>query len=143
MAYKIRKSSRITEDIELLGENGETQKIISVDINIDHIMSGCRNMEITLLKLQKNAKKGESTQALSEYGKAITEFFCLVFGEENTKEMLEFFDGRYTDMFTQILPFYVDVVKPAIEAAAKAKRCDIAENYGVSRKAKRKLGLIK
>ena len=141
MAYKIRKSSRITEDIELLGENGEVQKIISVDINIDRIMSGCRNMEITLFKLQKNAKKSENTQALSEYGKAVTEFFCLIFGEENTKEMIEFFDGRYTDMFIQVMPFYVDVVKPAIEAAAKSKRCDIAQNYGVSRKSRRKLGL--
>ena len=69
MAYKVRKSSRITEDIELIGENGKVEKVISVDINVDSIMGGFRQAELNLMKLQKSVKNKENAQALENYGK--------------------------------------------------------------------------
>jgi len=141
MAYKVRKSSHITEDIELIGEKGEVEKVISVDINVDRIMSGYRQAEINLIKLQKSVKNKENSQALESYGKAVVDYFNMVFGTENTKEMLEFFEGRYTDMFCQLMPFITEIVKPALAQAIAAKKSDIANNYSFSRKQKRKLGL--
>lgn len=141
MAYKVRKSSRITEDIELIDENGDAQKIISVDINVDRIMSGFRQAELNLIKLQKSVKNKDNAQALENYGKAVVEMFNMVFGVENTQEMLNFFDGRYTDMFAQLMPFITDVVKPALAQAVAVKKSDIASNYRFSRRQRRKLGL--
>ena len=141
MAYKVRKSSRITEDIELIGANGKVEKVISVDINIDRLMSGFRQAELNLMKLQKSIKNKENAQALENYGKVFVDYFNMVFGIENTKEMLEFFEGRYTDMFCQLMPFITNVVKPALAQAIAVKKSDIANNYGFSRKQKRKLGL--
>lgn len=141
MAYKIRKSSHITEDLELLGDNGEVEKVISVDIDISRIMTGCRGMEITLLNLQKEAKKKQTAEAVSNFGKAVVEFFYMIFGEDNTKEMLDFFDGKYVDMFIQVMPFYYDVIKPALEIEIKNKRSDLASNHSFTRQQRRRLGL--
>lgn len=141
MAYKIRKSSRITEDIELIGENGDVEKIISVDINVESIMKGYREAELNIIKTQKAVKNKENAQALESFGKAIENFFVMIFGAENTKEILDFFNGKYTDMLCQLMPFVADVVKPAIEQAVATKKADIASNHSFSRKQRRKLGI--
>jgi len=87
MAYKIRKSSHITEDIELIGENGEVQKVISVDINVDRIMSGYRQAKVNLMKLEQAVKKKNTPEACENYGKAIMDLFNMIFGTDTTKEM--------------------------------------------------------
>lgn len=141
MAYQIKKSSRIIEELELLGEDGSVEKTINVDINTDRIAGGYRKAEIDLLNAQRNVKKGESSEALENYGKAVIGLFRLIFGDENTNIMLDFFDGKYTDMLIQVMPFINDVVKPAISASVAAQKSRIANNYNFSRRQKRKLGL--
>ena len=141
MAYQIKKSSRIIEELELLGEDGSVEKTINVDINTDRIAGGYRKAEINLLNAQRNIKKGETAEALENYGKAVIDLFRIVFGYENTDIMLEYFDGKYTDMLIQVMPFINDVVKPAISASVAAQKARIANNYNYNRKQKRKLGL--
>ena len=133
MAYQIKKSSRITEELELLGEDGSIEKTINVDINTDRIAGGYRKAEIDLLNAQRNVKKGESSEALENYGKAVIGLFRLIFGDENTNIMLDFFDGKYTDMLIQVMPFINDVVKPAISASVAAQKSRIANNYNYNR----------
>ena len=41
-------------------ENGEVQKVISVDINVDRIMSGYRQAKVNLMKLEQAVKKKKS-----------------------------------------------------------------------------------
>ena len=51
MAYQIKKSSRITEELELLSEDGKVEKTISVDINVDRIVADYRKAEVNLYRL--------------------------------------------------------------------------------------------
>ncbi len=140
MAYQIKKSSRITEELEFLDDNGQVALHIDVEIDVDKIVSSYRATEIKLIDLNK-AAQSKSPEALSAYGEAIVEFFSLIFGAENTEKILAYFDGKYTDMFIMISPFIQDVVKPAIAASVKQKRQMIASNSGLSRQQRRKLGL--
>lgn len=141
MAYQIKKSNHIVEDLELLGDDGKVELTVHVDINTDRIAGGFRKVEIDLMNAQRNIKKGENSEALENYGKAVIEFFRLIFGEENTTVMLKHFEGQYTDMFIQLYPFINDVIKPAIESSAAAQKALIANNFNYTKKQKRKLGL--
>ncbi|MGN0613559.1 MAG: hypothetical protein ACI4JB_06615 [Porcipelethomonas sp.] len=141
MAYQIKKSSRITEELELLNESGKVEKTIIVDINVDRIAGGYRKAEVNLLNAQRNIKDGKTSEALESYGEAIVGLFRLVFEDENTNVILEYFDSNYTDMMVQVMPFINDVVRPAISAAVAAQKIKIANNFGFSKKQKRKLGL--
>ncbi len=141
MAYQIRKSSRITEELELLGENGNVEKVLKIDIDTDRIMRDYRIAEIKLLNAQKAAREKSSTETLENYGEAVTAFFRLVFGDDNTDEMLDYFSRRYTEMLIQTMPFITDVIKPAIADAAAAQKSRLANNLNFSRRQKRKLGL--
>ena len=37
MAYQIKKTNRITEDVEFLGENGEVELTVKLDLSLIHI----------------------------------------------------------------------------------------------------------
>lgn len=141
MAYQIKKSGRITEDLELLGSDGTVEITLHIDINTDRIAGGFRKAEIDLLNAQRNIKKGESTEALENYGIAVIELFKLIFGEENANAMIEYFDGQYTDMLLQVMPFINDEIKPRIAEAVAAQKAVIANNYSLSRAQRRKLGV--
>lgn len=141
MAYQIKKTSRITEDIELLSESGNAEKILHVEINPDGIMSNYRKAEIQLLKTQTAAREGKSAEAVEEYGKAVTALFETVFGTETTAELLTYFENKHTEMLIQLMPFITDVVRPAVAEAIKSQKSRLANNMNFSRRQKRKLGL--
>lgn len=141
MAYQIKKTSRITEDIELLGESGNVEKILHVEINPDGIMNNYRKAEIQLLKTQRAVKEGNSAVAVEEYGKAVTALFETVFGTETTAELLTYFENKHTEMLIQLMPFITDVVRPAVAEAIKSQKSRLANNMNFSRRQKRKLGL--
>lgn len=140
MAYQIKKSSRITEQMEFLGEDNQVVLTIDVDIDADRLSQKYRATEMRLMECREQAEGG-SAEGLQAYGTAVLAFFDLVFGEENTQKMLAYFDGNYTDMFLQVTPFIQHVVKPAIEAEILEKRQRMAANMQLNRRQRRRIGL--
>ena len=44
MAYQIKKTNRITEDVEFLGENGEVELTVKLDIDVERIAGDFRRI---------------------------------------------------------------------------------------------------
>lgn len=141
MAYQIKKSSRITEEVEFLGENGEVELTVKLDIDIERIAGDFRKAQIAVINAEKATKEKQTDEVLETYGKAIVEFIQLIFGYENTQKLIEYFNGRYIDMLCQMSPFICDVVVPGIKKSIQQKKQLIANNHNLSRKQLRKLGL--
>lgn len=140
MAYQIKKSSRITEQLEFLGEDNQVVLTIDVDIDADLLSQKYRATEVKLMECKKQASSG-TAEGLQAYGTAVLALFDMVFGEENTQQMLAYFDGSYTDMLLQVSPFIQNVVKPAIEAEILEKRQRMAANMQLNRRQRRRIGL--
>lgn len=141
MAYQIKKTNRITEDVEFLGENGEVELTVELDIDVERIAGDFRKAQIAVMNAEKAAKEKQTDEMLEAYGKAIVEFIRLIFGDENTQKLIKYFDNRYIDMLFQTMPFIYDVVVPSIKKSIQQKKQIIANNHNLSRKQLRKLGL--
>lgn len=141
MAYQIKKTNRITEDVEFLGENGEVELTVKLDIDVERIAGDFRKAQIAVMNAEKAAKEKQADEMLEAYGKAIVEFIRLIFGDENTQKLIKYFDNRYIDMLFQTMPFIYDVVVPSIKKSIQQKKQIIANNHNLSRKQLRKLGL--
>ena len=87
------------------------------------------------------AKEKKTDEVLETYGKTIIQLMRLVFGDENTKRLAEYFDNRYIDMLCQTMPFIRDVITPGIQRSIQQKKQIIANNADFSRRQRRKLGL--
>lgn len=140
MAYQIKKDNEVVEELEFLDNNNEVVKKINVKINIDKIASEYRQRKLEITEAQQKINKGEE-DAVELFGVAIINMFKTVFGEENTVAILEYFEGKYTDMLTNCIPFIEQVIQPAIEKVVKDKKQILANNMNLNRKQKKSLGL--
>lgn len=140
MAYQIKKSDRITENLELLDSNNNVTLTIHINIEIGRIAKEYRQLQIELAEAQNMISQG-SEQAFEAFGNAVIKLFRCLFGDENTQKILEYFENDYTEMAVQCMPFISDVIQPAIEKYSRSKREIMANNYNLSRQQKRKLGI--
>ena len=140
MAYQIKKSDRITENLELLDGNNNVTLTIHIDIEIGRIAKEYRQLQIELAEAQNMTSQGNE-MAFEVFGNAVIKLFRCLFGDENTQKILEYFENDYMEMAVQCMPFISDVVQPAIEKYSRSKREIMANNYNLSRQQKRKLGI--
>lgn len=143
MAYQARRSAVLTEDIELINKDNEVEKVLHVEFNADRLAREFNAARNGIIRAQKEAEKSEAADRYAAFGNAAVEMFKVVFGEENTLEILEFYKDNYIEMVSELMPFIVDVAAPAVQQAVDAKKQQLANNYKFSRKERRKIGLLR
>lgn len=123
--YKIRRhSGHVTEQLQI--EDAGKELTLNVDIYVDAIIRDYVELGSRLNALRQRLQSGDKTEELIvEYGKVVTSYFALFFGEDQTVQLLEWYDHRYNEMLLDITPFLQDVVVPAIIAA----QTDMKQKY--------------
>ena len=124
----------------MLDSNNNVALTVHIDIQVDRIAKEYRQLQIELAEAKKLTEKGDE-KALENFGNTIIKLFRCIFGDENTQKILEYFEGNYTEMAVQCMPFISDVIQPAIEKYSRSKREAMANNYNLSRQQRRKLGI--
>ena len=124
--YQIKRN-HIVEDLEI-EDNGKKLNI-SVDINIDTILKAYTNAQYAIARAQKSAQEAKESNDVSmaeqAMGDAILGLFEVVFGPEQTRQIVEFYDNKSLEMLGDIAPFISDVVAPRIAEAQER----IAQRY--------------
>lgn len=141
MAYQVRRQKEVSEDIELIGKDGQVAKVIHVEFNPEKLARSFNSARNDIIRAQLDMKKGSTGKKLEAFGSAIIKMFKVVFGEENTDELIEFFENNYVEMTEQIMPFITDVAAPAITASVNEHKKQLATNYHLTREQRRKLGI--
>ena len=120
--YQITRN-HVVEDLEL-DDNGKKLQL-HVDLNVDAILRRYQQVAGELTKAQNEVKKGLTEERVEALGAAILNLFVLVFGEDQAKQLVEFYDGAYTEMLADVAPFISEVVTPKITEAQQR----IMQNY--------------
>lgn len=114
--YQIKRN-HVSEDLRV-EDNGKTLDL-HVDLNVDAIMQRYVAAAKSLAEAQREIRKGTDEVKVQRLGAAIVDVFGVVFGQEQTKQLIEFYDGAYTEMLADVAPFINDVVAPKINEAQK------------------------
>lgn len=132
--FELKRSEKIVEQVKV-GDD-----IIEVNLDAGAIQARFTKGYNELLRAQTalNGVTGDNLDAMSErleqYGNAVVGVLQVVFGEENTKKILDFYEGNFTEMFTQIYPFISEVIIPKISEANKRKTEELKALYKGRRK---------
>ena len=123
MAYQITRKNRIKEELQLCHADGSVALSINVDLNVDEMAGRLAKAQDTLAQAQNTARENPtSEEALEAYGNAIGSLFTVLFGEDNTVKILDFYEGNYSEMLLDIFPFINDVIMPAIRDASASRK---------------------
>lgn len=125
--YQIKRN-RIVEDIEI-EDNGKVLNL-SVDLNVDTILHQYNKAQYKIAQAAEAAKQAANDNDLASaeeaMGNAILGLFEVVFGEDQTKQIIDFYgENKTLEMLGDISPFISDVVAPKIMDAQQR----IADRY--------------
>lgn len=124
MAYRIQKAPHVREEVTVEDENGK-ELTVSVDLDVHQILrqyttaaEQLADAERQLRDIQKQGIDQENIgDAYAALGRAVLDLFAVVFGPEQTGEIVEFYGGNHTEMLADFVPFLQDVVVPKIREA--------------------------
>lgn len=145
MAYQIKREKQyFVEDIELLDLDGRVALSIHVALDPDSVVEKVSRKYMDLVRIQQSfqgfdvtTKSGAEVQeAYARLGDAVIALLEAVFGEEDTRRLLDYFEGRYIEMARQVGPWIENVAVPRIREIAQKNRKQIMTSY--SRQARRR-----
>lgn len=136
--YKIKRSEKITETLGLTDENGTVVKTVDIVIDADLIAAEFVKKhkqfiaaQKRLTEAQKLGRKSGFEAAYIEYGSALIDFFCVVFGKEHTLEIADYFGDRYIEMMMQLFPFVNERIIPAIRRSVGYSKKQLKKQWRV------------
>ena len=141
MAYQVKRTRKIIEDLELCNEKGEVEVTLHINLDCDAVAPLFRKKQVALIDAEKNLKaiqrmgnQADFNRAYEIYGRALVDIFEVTLGAENTMIVLGFFDENYIEMCTQLVPFISKVVIPVIQAAISDKQNQMKKLHAHKRK---------
>lgn len=127
--YKIERNKKYTLQLAL---NDEV-----LNIKLDGLKQFKKYLEAQerLLDIQhkmeimsKNAPEDKNLdEMITLLGDTIIYMFTVLFGEENTQKIVDFFEGNYDEMMTAVMPFITKEVIPTLKAVAKEQSKAVVE----------------
>lgn len=117
---KIKRTRPFLDTLEL--EDEDKQLTIAVNIHFERSAPLIRKAQVALIEAEKAIQQDKKNpNNLEAYGNAVIALFAAVFGEQETGEILQFYEGQYTDMLTDILPYILYTVLPAMQLYQRQK----------------------
>ena len=119
--YSLKRKQRINEQLALVNEQGKQVKVLTVDLDVDTVLGRYNQAKNTIIRAEQIIKDNQSEKNLEEYGQAVCELLEVIFGESNTKEILDFYDNRYVEMLDEVYPYILEVIEPKLRQISREK----------------------
>lgn len=130
--YTIKKAAHIVDELKI--EDGNDPLVLNVNIYVDDILADFEDLRARIgkaqsdLKALKASKEADPTQigvALNSLNDATYALFELIFGKEQTDQLVNYYDNRVLSMLGDFLPYISGVILPEIRKA----QTDLADKY--------------
>ena len=120
--YIVKKQRKIEEELCIQSADGKDELKITVSLDVDDILANYNKARRELGKNQRAMEENpKSEEAMIALGASIVHLFEIIFGEEDTKKILDCYENRYIEMLGDIAPFIAEVIQPQIEAAVRSR----------------------
>lgn len=142
MAYQAKRKAAYTQDFELVDEKGNVVHRLLVALDPGSCIEKLNQKYIALVRTKNELSKLEGAiqnenlngneelgKAYETLGKASVDLIEAVFGSDDTKTILDFYNGRYTDMISEVAPFITNVVIPDLRRITQENKKEILNKY--------------
>ncbi len=137
MAYQAKRSKKLTKEFQLVDKNGNVAKTLIVKLDADDMVAKIHRKYTELCKalaeateMKRKARNAEEiSNCIEVLGRAVISMFEAVFGEEDTKIIVEFYENRYMEMCKEVVPFIKNVVIPRANKIKKMNQKNTLKPY--------------
>ena len=121
MAYTLKRAARIVEQLNLEDEAGKTVKIIDVDLDIDTVTARYNRAKNELIKAERLLSEHTDAVTYEQYGKAFVDLLGVIFAADDVAAIVDFYENKYIELLTALLPWLQNVVEPQLKERADEK----------------------
>lgn len=119
--YTLHNAALFQDTLCLESHNG-TSETIEVHFHVTpELVKQFRALQVKIAQASQNKAPTAQEDAMQATMDASIELVRLLFGEDNTNKLLEYYSGDLTAMASELFPYIRDVVTPAIHKAAKQR----------------------
>lgn len=142
MAYKAKRSKKYVEDFELVDAEGNIKHTLHISLDADDMTVKINRKYVALTRAlsetteaKRKVETAEDLQGVFEtLGNAMVDLLQAVFGEENAKILLDFYEDSYIEMSREVLPFISNVVIPRMIEIRKDNQKALLGKYNRKQK---------
>lgn len=142
MAYQAKRSKKYVEDFELVDAEGNIKHTLHISLDADDMTVKINRKYVALTRAlsetteaKRKVETAEDLQGVFEtLGNAMVDLLQAVFGEENAKILLDFYEDSYIEMSREVLPFISNVVIPRMIEIRKDKQKALLGKYNRKQK---------
>ena len=126
--YQVTRKNRIKEQLQLCHSDGTVALTADVDLNVD-IIANRVSKAYEALGMAQNALTNDprNPATMEAYGNAVIAVFNVIFGEEQTAAIVEFYENNWTEMLLDLFPFINNEIMPKIAEASEARKAQLLE----------------
>ena len=140
MAYQAKRRKIYEEDFELLDENGNVVHSLRVSLDADSMVAKLSEKHVALVDALQNVQNAKNTageDALTVLGNTVIDILEAVFGKDDAKTIIDFYDNRYIEMCQEVMPFVTGTVIPEVRKISQANKKQVLSQF--NRKQRRAL----
>lgn len=149
MAYQAKRMKKVIEVFELVDENEQVVERLQVELDAGSMLEKLRKKYVNLIHAQQKAQKmkldlGNEETILEGYtmlGTAVCDLIEAVFGKDDTKKILNFYEDNYLELFREVIPFITCTILPRVNKIAKQNKQEILSRYNRKQRKQFKRGM--
>ena len=125
MAYQAKRRKIYKEDFELLDENGNVVHSLRVSLDADSMVTKLSEKHLALVNALQNVQNAKNTageDALTVLGNTVIDILEAVFGKDDAKTIIDFYDNRYIEMCQEEMPFVTGTVIPEVRKISQENK---------------------
>lgn len=142
MAYQAKRSKKYVKDFELVDAEGNIKHTLHISLDADDMTVKINRKYVALTRAlsetteaKRKAETAEDLQGVFEtLGNAMVDLLQAVFGEENAKILLDFYEDSYIEISREVLPFISNVVIPRMIEIRKDNQKALLGKYNRKQK---------
>lgn len=130
MAYQVKRKKIYEEEFQLAEEDGTVVHTLHVSLNADSMVKKLSEKQIELIHALNRVKEAKAdAEGMEILGNAVIAMIEAVFGVEDAKVILDFYNNRYIELCNEVVPFITDVVIPEVRKIAAQNKKNTLSQY--------------
>ena len=118
---QIQRKQRFEDTLELLDEQGKVCVTLPVSLNIEEVYVRICKARKAVVKAEEAMRKEQTEDTIKAYGESVCFLFSAIFGDDGCEKIVRHYDGRYTEMLLDILPYLIETVFPKFDELSEAR----------------------
>lgn len=130
MAYQAKRKKVYEEEFLLTEEDGTVVHTLHVSLDADSMVKKLSEKQLDLIHALKDVQEAKADEeGIEKLGNAVIDVIEAVFGKEDAKTILEFYDHRYIELCQEVVPFITGEVIPKVRKIAAQNKKKTLSQY--------------